>query len=182
MQSSRLALAVQILWIFRFPLSSLNNPITRFLGTPACFTTKQAGSFFVNYVGIVFRQSALPTSVLGVPCPRCSVSASFASGRITSPTQSMSSAFLCPLDRISSDDFHRKSHFHYFSVHQNLHISKKMRTFALDFKSVLFSVWSNRLWPYIPMSYNRPLRPATASTKNRGFIRVKSIQKRVISA
>lgn len=33
-----------------------------------------------------------------------------------------------------------------------LHISKKMRTFALDFKSVLFPVWSNRL------------NPATAST------------------
>ena len=31
-----------------------------------------------------------------------------------------------------------------------------MRTFALDFKSVLFPVWSKRLWPYIPMSYNIP--------------------------
>ena len=40
-----------------------------------------------------------------------------------------------------------------------------MRTFALDFKSVLFSVWSNRLWPYIQMSYNIPLHPAIASTK-----------------
>ena len=50
---------------------------------------------------------------------------------------------------------------------ENLHISKKSSIFALDFKSVLFPVWSNRLWPYIPMSYNIPLHPATASPCNR---------------
>ena len=38
-----------------------------------------------------------------------------------------------------------------------------MRTFASNLDSVLFPVWSNRLWPYISMSYNIPLRPATAS-------------------
>ena len=36
-----------------------------------------------------------------------------------------------------------------------------MRTFALDFKSVLFPVWSNRLWPYIPMFYNPAASAAT---------------------
>ena len=45
-----------------------------------------------------------------------------------------------------------------------IRLSNATRIFALDFKSVLFPVWSNRLWPYIPMSYNRPLRPATTST------------------
>jgi len=56
------------------------------------------------------------------------------------------------------------SKYNFKNLRNYLHISKKMRIFALDFKSVLFPVWSNRLWPYIPMSYNRPLRPATAST------------------
>ena len=95
-------------------------------------------------------------------------------------------ALLCPLRRMPSDDFSQKSHFSHISIVQNLHISNIFYIFALDFKSVLFTIWSNSLWPYIPMSYNLPLRPATASipqlprptitsTSNRGFIRVKSI-------
>ena len=44
------------------------------------------------------------------------------------------------------------SKYNFKNLRNYLHISKKMRTFALDFKSVLFPVWSNRL------------NPATAST------------------
>ena len=39
-------------------IRSLNPPITRSIGTPACSTTEQAGSFFVCFAGILFRQSA----------------------------------------------------------------------------------------------------------------------------
>ena len=59
------------------------------------------------------------------------------------------------------------SKYNFKNLRNYLHISKKMRTFALDFKSVLFPVRSNRLWPYIPMSYNIPFRPITASPRNR---------------
>jgi len=68
-----------------------------------------------------------------------------------------------------------------------------MRIFAPDLESVLFPVWSNRLWPCIPMSYNIPFCPITASPRNRlnptntstkieVFMGLKLIQKRVISA
>ena len=59
------------------------------------------------------------------------------------------------------------SKYNFKNLRNYLHISKKSSTFALDFKSVLFPVWSNRLWPCIPMSYNIPPRPTTASPHNR---------------
>ena len=34
-----------------FTFRSLNSPITRSIGTPACSTTEQAGSFFVCFAG-----------------------------------------------------------------------------------------------------------------------------------
>ena len=85
------------------------------------------------------------------------------------------------------------SMYNFKNLRNYLHISKKSSIFASNLDSVLFPVWSYRLWPYIQMSYNIPLRPATASprnrlnpatasTPNRGFIRPNSIQKRVISA
>jgi len=37
------------------------------------------------------------------------------------------------------------SKYNFKNLRNYLHISKKMRIFALDFKSVLFPVWSNRL-------------------------------------
>ena len=48
------------------------------------------------------------------------------------------------------------SKYNFKNLRNYLHISNIFCTFALDFKSVLFPVWSNRLWPYIPMSYNLP--------------------------
>ena len=48
------------------------------------------------------------------------------------------------------------SKYNFKNLRNYLHISNIFCTFALDFKSVLFPVWSNRLWPYIPMSYNIP--------------------------
>lgn len=55
-----------------------------------------------------------------------------------------------------------------------IRLSNATRTFAPDLDSVLFPVWSNRLWPCIPMSYNIPFCPITASPRNhldqnRGF-------------
>ena len=41
--------AVQSLRIFRSPFRSLDNLITRSIGTPACSTTEQAGFFFVSF-------------------------------------------------------------------------------------------------------------------------------------
>ena len=59
------------------------------------------------------------------------------------------------------------SKYNFKNLRNYLHISNIFCTFALDFKSVLFPDRSNRLWPYIPMSYNIPLHPATASPHNR---------------
>ena len=59
------------------------------------------------------------------------------------------------------------SKYNFKNLRNYLHISNIFCIFALDFKSVLFPVWSNRLWPYIPMSYNIPPRPTTASPHNR---------------
>lgn len=59
------------------------------------------------------------------------------------------------------------SKYNFKNLRNYLHISNIFCIFALDFKSVLFPDRSNRLWPCIPMSYNIPPRPTTASPHNR---------------
>jgi len=137
----------------------------------ACIFAAVCFSFFFSpasdaisfYVSAKFGGSPSPQCpVSGTAIPLIPTSRNVLSPRVPRAVLSVY-ALLCPLRRMPSDDFSQKSHFSHISIVQNLHISKKMRIFALDFKSVLFPVWSNRLWPYIPMSYNLPLHPATAS-------------------
>ena len=113
---------------------SPDNSLSR---TPACSTTEQAG--FSSSITSEFNSDNrlcrhLPT-VSCVRHLRCRIIAFFAQ--------------FCKNGRILGD--------------LCLHISNIFCTFALDFKSVLFPDRSNRLWPCIPMSYNIPLHPATAS-------------------
>jgi hypothetical protein len=67
---------------------SIDNPITRSIGTPACSSTEQAGSFLLVVAG-VWQTTPFSSSIasgfdpdIGSAdfCPRCPVSARFASG------------------------------------------------------------------------------------------------------
>ena len=111
-------------------------------------------------------------------CNKCSCRASSSSHRLKSAGAlllQLRPLFYLSVDATTSNRVRTKileligvkpqisSKYNFKNLRNYLHISKFFCIFALDFKSVLFPVWSNRLWPCIPMSYNLPPRPTTAS-------------------
>ena len=83
--------------------------------------------FYVHCVGCYLASMSIVSDVIRfyVHCAGCYLaSMSIASDVIS---------FLCPLCRMSSADFQRKSPFPYFSILKNLHISNIFCTFAPEF-------------------------------------------------